>query len=147
MAQLTFVLTRAGLAVPVWVGLTGQAVATLVTGGNQVPTPVGARGLLDTGSDLTAVASWILRRLGASKTHIASTQTASGPVMVNLYQISLGITDPTQPAGSPWLTFPGLLVSEIATQLVDADVLVGLDVLRTCKLMLDGPGQRFTLAQ
>jgi hypothetical protein len=43
------------------------------------------------------------------------------------------------------LTFTDLLVTELAAQLPDADVLIGLDVLLTCKLILDGPGRTFTL--
>jgi hypothetical protein len=145
MARLTFAVTSAGLAVPGWLGLTDQAILALRAAGEPVPRPVGARGLLDTASDLTAVASWILQQLAVPVATMSSTRTAGGPVNVRLYRVSLGSTDPTQPPGSPWLTCPDLLVTELATLLPDTDVLIGLDVLLTCKLFLDGPGRQFTL--
>ena len=74
-----------------------------------------------------------------------STRTAGVPVNVQLYRVSLGITDPSQPPGAPWLTEPDLLVTELATTLPDTDVLVGLDVLLGYKLMLEGPVRRFWL--
>src|SRR5262245_4912373 len=145
MSRLTFAVTSAGLAVPVWIGLDGQRSASLVAAGQQPPAPVQARGLLDTGSDTTAVAAWILQRLARSVATTTSTHTAGGVVNVNLYRVSLGITDPGQPTGAPWLTEPDLLVMELATTLPDTDVLIGLDVLMGCKLLLDGPARQFLL--
>jgi hypothetical protein len=37
------------------------------------------------------------------------------------------------------------LVTELAALLPDTDVLVGLDVILTCKLILEGLGGQFTL--
>src|SRR5262249_54054407 len=94
--------------------------------GQPMPAPVGAPGLLDTCSDLTAVAPWALQRLAVPAASTTSTHTAGGQVHVRLYQVSVGITDPTQPGGSPWLTRSDLLVTELAVPLPDADVLIGL---------------------
>ena len=55
MSRLTFAVTGAGLAVPVSVGLNGQATAALAAAGKPIPPPVRARGLLDTASDVTDV--------------------------------------------------------------------------------------------
>jgi hypothetical protein len=101
MPQLTFPVTRAGLAVPVWLGLTNPAMRSAVAAGQPIPTPVGAAGLLDTACDLTAVAPWILRQLAVPLSKTATTHTACGQVPVNLYRVSLGITDPTQPPALP----------------------------------------------
>jgi hypothetical protein len=38
-----------------------------------------------------------------------------------------------------------MLVTELATLLPDTDILIGLDVVLTCKLVVDGPGRSFTL--
>jgi hypothetical protein len=145
MAHLTFAVTKAGLAVPVWVGHTKQALLALQAAGKPIPAPVGARGLRDTASDVTAVAPWIIQQLAIPVATTSSTHTAGGQVSVRLYRVSMSITDPTQPPGSPWLTSADLLVTELAAVLPDADVLIGLDVLLTCKLLLDGPGGQFTL--
>jgi hypothetical protein len=145
MPQLTFPVTKAGLAVPVWIGSEGCIVEALKDAGRDIPVPVGARGLIDTASTVTAVAPWILQRLAVSPAGKSSTHTAGGQVEVQLYRVSLGITDPTQPPGSPWLTRTDLMVTELATELPDAAVLIGLDVLLTCKFLLDGPAKQFTL--
>lgn len=144
MAQLTFSVTPAGLAVPVWIGLSGEATTALMAAGRPPVPPVQVRGLLDTASDATAIAPWILKRLAISVSSTASTHTAAGSVDVNVYNVSLGITDPTQSV-LHWLTVANLLVTDLPTVLPDTDVLIGLDVLLECKLLLDGPAKSFTL--
>jgi hypothetical protein len=144
MPQLTFQVTAAGLAAPVWIGLDGKTSTALIAAGQAIAPPVQARGLLDTGSDVTAVAPWVLQRLALRPSAKTVTHTASGPTMVNVYEISLGITDPNQ-SGGPWMTLTNLLVTELAAPLADADVLVGLDVLLQCRLLLDGPTRVFSL--
>src|SRR5262245_30931850 len=57
---------QAGLEVPVLVGVDGQQTIDLLAAGQPVPPPLLARGLLDTGSDVAAVAPWILRKLAIS---------------------------------------------------------------------------------
>jgi hypothetical protein len=44
----------------------------------------------------------------------------------------------------PWLFQPTIIVMEMSLR-VPFDALIGLDILRTCKLFLDGPGAQFTL--
>ena len=145
MARLTFPVSRDGLIVPVWIGLSGQETTTLLAAGHAVPPPLKVRGLLDTGSDVTAVAVRILQSLGATPATVtATTTTAGGQVSVRLFEVSLSITDPTQSL-TAWLTEPNLLVTELLTTLSAAEVLIGLDVLLTCKTELDGPVRRFML--
>ncbi len=93
---------------------------------------------------MTAVAPWVLQQLGIVAATTTATHTAAGPVTVNVYSVSLGITDPRQTV-RPWLTVSTIHVTELAATLRDADVLVGLDVLLTGKLLLDGPARQFTL--
>lgn len=144
MPSLTFPVTPDGLAVPVWIGLSGKAMVSLRAAGQAIPAPLMARGLLDTGSTVTAIAKWVFQGLSIPVAGTGMTQTAAGPVAVNLYEVSLGITDPNLP-GAPMLTCPDLLASELAAGLPDVDVLVGLDVLLGCRLTLDGPARWFTL--
>lgn len=143
MPQLTFPVTGVGLSAPVWIGLDGKTTTALAAGGQPVAAPVQARGLVDTGSDVSVVASWVLQALGIPPATVTKTTTASGQVQVRLYEVSLSITDPGQ-AGSPWLTLPDLVVMELPTSLPDVDVLIGLDVLLTCRFLLDGPGRQLT---
>ena len=144
MPQLTFPVVGAGLAVPVWIGLDGKSTAALRAAGQPIPPPVRARALLDTCSDLTAVAGWVLRKLATPPVNTATTLTAGGNVTVNLYEVSLSIEGPGQ-SGTFLMTRSDLTVSELSVPLPDADVLIGLDLLLEGKLFLNGPSRQFTL--
>src|SRR5579862_8086053 len=144
MAQLTFPIKAAGLEVPVWIGLSGRAMNDLRAAGQSIPFPLQARGLIDTGTNVTSVASWLLHRLAIPIASASSTHTAQGKVGVNLYEVGLLITDPALP-GSPNLTQPDLVVMELPATLPDADVLIGLDVLLERKLLVDGPARHFII--
>ena len=144
MSQLTFPVRADGLSVPGVVGLNDLDAATLVRTGQPIPRPVRVVGLLDTGCTVTAVGPQVFRQLGLAPLIAGSTQTAAGSVPVNLYRVSLSVFGASGAAG-PILTVRDILVSELATTLPDVDVLIGLAVLLGCKLLLDGPGQVFTL--
>jgi hypothetical protein len=143
MPLLSFPAAQDGLAVPVFLGVDQQTAVALVAASAPIPSLVPARGLVDTGSDLTAVAPWVLQRLKVPVVHVVTTQTAAGPVQVNVYSVSLSITDPNR-AGSPMLTVPFLLVTELAVTVAAADVLVGLNLLLQYKFVLDGPSAEFS---
>jgi hypothetical protein len=144
MARATYAVTPDGLAVPVLIGLDGGTTAARHATGQPIPAPIRARGLLDTCSDVTAVAASVLQQLAILPTHTAKTTTAAGPVSVRLFQVSLSILGPP-PSGGFVHTEPALLVSELPTVLPDADVLIGLDVLLKGRLLLEGPPGLFTL--
>jgi hypothetical protein len=144
MAQLTFPITPVGLAVPLFIGLDGNTTTAIRNAGLPVPAPVLCRGLLDTGTSVTSVASVVLQRLGQTPVGAGISQTAGAALPVRLFTVSLSITDPSQ-SSSPWLTEPDLLVTELPASLDDTDVLVGLDVLLQRRLLLDGPARSFAL--
>ena len=142
MATLTYPIVPAGLLVDVAVNLEATLLVHLRSrrGG---PSLVQARGLIDTGSDVTAVALPILQTLAIPAIQKATTQGVGGPVPVNLYRVSLHLLD-AQDAGGPWFSHPSLLVMELAGGF-PFDVLIGLDVLLACKMVVDGPARSFTL--
>lgn len=144
MPQLTFPVTAIGLTMPVWIGLDGKTTTALLAAGQSITAPIQARSLIDTGTDVTAVSSWVLQRLALSPATATQTTTAAGPLRVRLYEVSLTITDPTV-AGSATLTQPDLIVMELPASLPTVDVLIGLDVLLAVRFSLDGPAHRFTL--
>lgn len=144
MAHIQFAVSQAGLAVPALIGPHGGLIQQLLANGQPVPAPVAVRGLLDTGSSVTAVAPWVLRRLGLSGIGVGASQTASGSVPVDIYEVSIAII-PSHLQNTPDFTLPRILVSELVARLTDADVLIGLNVLLNCKFTLDGPGQQFVL--
>jgi hypothetical protein len=131
MEHLTFPFGADGLKMEVLIGLDSHATAKLHAAGRPVTRPVRARGLLDTGTDATAVAPWVFRQLGLRRQRVATTHTASGRVRVAVYQVSLTISG-SGAAGSPMFVRPTLLVTELAAALSDFDVLVGMDIMSTC---------------
>ena len=56
MPQLTFPITADGLSVDVRVTLDPASLASLHGGGQPVPSSIPGKGLIDTGTDITAVA-------------------------------------------------------------------------------------------
>ncbi len=62
---------------------------------------------------------------------------------MNLYRASLHIMDKQQP-GLPWLSQLSLVVMEL-TPGFPFDVLIGMDILLTCKMLVDGPRRQFAL--
>jgi hypothetical protein len=145
MEHLTFPFSTGGLTLEVLIGLDGDSTTQLHAAGQPIPRPVRGRGLLDTGTNATAVAPWVFRQLGLHATKYTSTQTASGSVRVAIFEVSLSIAG-SGGAVSPMFVCPTLLVTELATPLPDLDVLVGMDVVSACVVLIDGPARQFTLS-
>jgi hypothetical protein len=143
MARLTFPAGPAGLWVPVLVNLDETVLRPLHAAGQPTPPPVTARGLIDTGSDLSAVSLAILQQLGAVALGPVSSQGLTGPVRTPTYPVSSHILDFQNPSG-PWLSHDRLRVMGLPLG-PGFDVLIAMDVLLNCKLLLDGPGREFTL--
>src|SRR5437016_3263494 len=108
MPHLVFPIVPDGLCVDVMVNLDAATLVPLRSRGVG-PTPVQARGLVDTGSDITAVALPILQHLAVPVSQQTITQAVGGRVPVQLYRVSLHILDFGNPGG-PWFSQPSILV-------------------------------------
>ncbi len=106
--------------------------------GQLVPTTIETRGLIDTGTDVSAVAPWVLQQLSLPVSGYRKTQGIGGSISVRLFEVTRFILNASQPH-LPWLDQPDRVVLELPSGL-PVDVLI-----RTCKLLLDGPGGQFTL--
>lgn len=142
MPQLVFPIVPDGLRVDVMVNLDAALLVALRSRGTG-PNPVYGKGLVDTGSDITAVALPILQQLAVPVSQQATTQAIGGGIPVQLYKVSLHVLDLGN-VGGPWFTQTSLLVMGLQAQL-PIDVLIGMDVLLTCKTLIDGPSRRFAL--
>ena len=144
MAQLTFPITGTDLHVDVRVNHSAPILRAIQAAGVSAPSSVAARALIDTGSDLTVVAPWILQQLGIPpQLHTAQTQGIGGSLSVRLFKVSLSILDAAN-AHLPWFVQPDLLVME-ASSTLPIDVLIGMDVLLGCRMLVDGPARLLTL--
>jgi hypothetical protein len=144
MPAVVFPVLPDGLRVDVVIGLDRPATLAQLTAGQPVTAPVTACGEVDTGSNVTAVSTAILQRLGIPTHYQTTTQTAAGTLSVKVAKVSVGIRNLLDPL-SPELVEPSLSVMALATRLPNVDVLIGLDFLLGCKFLLDGPGQWFSL--
>jgi predicted aspartyl protease len=143
MGQLSFPISADGLKVDVRVNLPSAALAALHASGQPVPWSIAAKGLIDTGTDISAVAPSIFQQLRLRAQSHQKTQGVTGAAQVGLFYVTLFIVDSSQ-LQLPWFTLPDLLVMELPTVL-PVEVLIGMDVLRMCKLLVDGPANQFWL--
>ena len=143
MPQLTFPVTSDGLSVDVRVNFDSTRLTSLRTANLPLPASLPGNALIDTGTDITAVAPWIIQQLAIPVHSQRVTQGIGGSMPVRLFNVTLFILDASQPQ-LPWLVQPDLLVMELPSAL-PVDVLIGLDVLLGCKFSLDGPARCFTL--
>lgn len=144
MARCTFAVEADGLIVDVLVTLEEQALDALRARGQATPAPIPCRGIIDSGTTLTAINPSLRARLGLTRGIRASTTTAAGPVSVYLYVVGLSVTNLKIP-GAPHLGLPTFAVMELPAGLPAVDVLVGLDFLLKCHFDLNGPGGTFLL--
>ncbi len=93
---------------------------------------------------MTVISSAILRQLGVPVQGHATVHTTAGVMAVELYEVSLGVTDFGLP-NAPELVASTLRVMELTQVLPEVEILIGLDVLLTCRFRLDGPNRRFAL--
>jgi hypothetical protein len=145
MPRLVFPVCKDGLFVGAVIGLRGATTAGQLAAGQPITRPIRGRGAIDTGSDRTVVSAAILQRLGVAPSHQGTTQTAAGPLSVQLFEVSVGVADFADP-NSPELVESDLLVMELVAALPqNIEVLIGLDILLGCKFQLDGPGKWYSL--
>ncbi len=144
MPQLTFPIAAAELWVDVRVNLPAPMLASLQAGGLSAPPSIPARAEIDTGSDVTVIAPWILTQLGIPpQVTTAKTQSIAGSVSVRLFRVSLSILDASRPH-LPWFVQPDLLVMELPVGF-PVEVLIGMDVILGCRMLVDGPARLLTL--
>jgi hypothetical protein len=145
MPTLTFPIQPDGLVCDMLVGLDGNTTAALYAAGQPILAPARCRALIDTGTDVTCVAATALRGLGLNTpARRRTTHTVGGQIAANLFSVSVGVKDFRNPA-IPMLVVPTLLVMELLGAPPNLDALIGLDILRTIRLVVDGPGGVFTL--
>lgn len=139
---LTFPITADGLEVDVLVNVSPVRLIPMWQAGVR-PSPIATRGLIDTACDVTSVSPAVLGRLGLSSSVSAKTQGVGGSVSSGMYLVTLSILDAAAPS-LPWLVYPGLPVLSLPPA-IPFDVLIGLDVIRTLRMNVDGPTGYFTL--
>jgi hypothetical protein len=142
MPQLIFPVVNDEIVVDVLVNREASALLLLRASGQSCP-PLAAKGMLDTGSTVSGRSSGLLHQVGGLSVGTSSTVGVGGSYPVQLYRVSLHICD-AHNLTLPWFTHPSLLVMDLPPW-VTCDVLIGMDVLLSCKTTIDGPAGRFAI--
>jgi len=143
MPRIEGKITEKGPLIDVKIGLPKSRVEALKGAGQPYAPPRTILGLIDTGASHSSVDKLVIAGLGLSKRGVALIHTPStGDACISLdeYDAELVIGE-----GQPVflvITRP-VIESEYASRGFFA--LIGRDVLKSCKLVYDGPASRFTL--
>lgn len=143
MPTLIFPVDLDGLLLPVLIGLNGNETAARAAAAQPIPLPVSVNAIVDTGTNVTCVSQVVLSRLAVAASGQATTNTAAGEAVVQLYEVSMSV--PGQGNAPLTIVSTNLTVMELPGSVPGVDVLVGLDVLLRYKLLLDGPAKQYTL--
>ena len=101
--------------------------------GRIIPQPVRTAAIIDTAAERTCVSAAIANRLLLEPTRREDLATAAGTRRSGLYHVTLQLGWRDDHPPDP------IQVQAYDAEVTGADVLVGLDVLRNGKLILDGP--------
>jgi hypothetical protein len=142
MPQMSFPFDRNGMMVDVLLSCGGDRLKQLLEQNTPIPAPVWARGMIDTGTNVSAVSLTLLRQLGIEGGKEVKSEGIGGEFVTRSYEISLTIADKTAPAGP---TYSPPHVSVMHLDAAGVDVLIGLDLLMACRLVIDGRAGLFTL--
>lgn len=118
----------------------------LIASQRNVPDPVAARGLIDTGASVTCIDPSIIAQLELSPTTRATVHTPSsgqGGHECNMYDVSLAIFMDSGQLHLASLTIP-VAEAELSHQGVDA--LIGRDVLSKALLVYNGVAGEFSIS-
>jgi hypothetical protein len=112
-----------------------------------IPPPLAGRAVLDTGAEVTCADPAFVRNLGLPFAGVAllNLPAHGGLSIASRAEASLTIVHPSgNPADN--LVLPHLSVMELALAGIGYEVLIGREVLAKCRLLYNGPRNRFRLA-
>ena len=141
---MTCPIVAGELTLTVLVNVGTQRATDLLSSGQPVPRGVWVTACIDTGTTLTCVSRTVLRRLGLTPVGQGISQTASGPLVADVYRVSFSIPS-CQNLSGPILTRADMKVMELATPLPGVEMLIGMDLVLTVKTTVDGPAGQFTI--
>jgi hypothetical protein len=147
MPVVTGTLAAEGALVDVRIGWSDPAARQLRTALRPVPPPIDTRALIDSGAECSCIDPSIIRALGlpVGGFVMANVPAHGGLTFAAQHDASLTILHPSGDARLH-LTLGSLLAVELAIGVLGYQVLLGRDVLRSCRFLVDGPGNNFELS-
>lgn len=147
MPTLIDTLVAEGALVDVEIGLSATQIQRLRAALRPIPQPVSARALLDTGAEMTAVDSSLVQPLGLPirGSSMVNLPAHGGFNFSFLYDAAVTIVHPSG-ITSQDLAVSSTAILELPLALLGYQVVIGRDVLARCRLLYNGPRNRFRLA-
>jgi hypothetical protein len=143
MGRLEGRLTERGPMIDVKIMLTAQHVEALKRAGKPYAAPMTIRGLVDTGASSSCVDRNIVVGLGLAARGVVAIHTpSSGDAYEERLQYDACLVLGEGQGDALVLTLP-VIESDFASQGFLA--LIGRDVLKSCRLIYDGPAETFTV--
>lgn len=146
MPRLESAIGHAGPLIDVRLRAVPEREAALNAAGLPIAPPFSVRGLLDTGATTTAIRYELADRLNLIPDDIAQIRSsASGPETYEapVYQVRMTFGPIEAPDPPRWRTLDVVGVSIVTT---GAFVLIGQDLLATCRFTYDGRKRRIMLS-
>src|SRR5262249_31560885 len=143
---ITSRLDPQGALVQVLAGWSAARARQLQLALRPVPPAISAKALLDTGAEITCVESSLIQSLSLpfGGSVLAHVPAVGGLTAGALYPASVTIVHPSGNAAAN-LVIGNLSVLEVQLAALGYEALIGRDILARCRLLYDGPRQRFWL--
>jgi hypothetical protein len=147
MPELSGILQPEGALVAVEIGLSRSEVQRLRNAARPVPAAVPLRALLDTGAECSCVDPQALTTLALPLKNIGMANIPAIGGLAPTFECVASLTV-VHPSGDSRLNLVihTLLLAEVSLAALGYEVLIGRDVLKRCRFLYDGPGDRFKLA-
>lgn len=146
MPSLTLSITSAGPVIEVHVGVSAPRRAALLAASREVPPPVMATFLIDSGASMSLVDTSLIAPLGLNPTGVAMGHTPSTKGVAQRFdQFDLQLYLRGSGPGEGWVVDP---VPVMATSFVNQSVqgLIGRDILDRSLFIYNGKVRQYTLA-
>ena len=143
---MTFPITSDGAIVRVIIAVSAPRIVVLGQAGIDVPPPVIAHGLIDTGASCTCIDSTVLRKLQlepSGTTQMVTPSTGETPHVCSQFDVAFAFI---MDANQMHLSSDIIPVVESNLVLQGFEVLIGRDVLDQGILIYDGCRRQITLA-
>ena len=146
MPHFTLSIDNRGPLLNVQLTVSGARADALTRAGRPIPTPVAAKGLVDTGASCTTIDPHIVAALSLEPIGEVSMVTPStGATPITMDQFDIGVTIYAGLEQVP-MRIPVLPVAQAPLQNQGFEVLIGRDILARCVLVYNGAMNQYTLS-
>lgn len=146
MSVLTDALSPEGAMVDLRIGWSTARIKGLRARHSPIPQPVEVRAIIDTGDEVSALDTQVVRSLNLPIGGFTATNMpALGGMNITMdHDVNLTILAPNG-SGQGNLLIPDLLILDLDLGAVGYQALLGRDVLVRCRFLYDGQAGQFTL--